>query len=109
MQNICPATPFRRGVVQPMVCLKSGWALIKDQYWLFVGMSFVGILLGSLVPFGIMLGPMMCGIYLSLFQLRRSQRVEFGNLFKGFDYFGESIIATLLHYVPIVIIIIPFY
>lgn len=109
MQNPSPPSPFRRGAVQPMVCLKTGWSLIKDQYWLFVGMSLVAMLLGSLVPFGLILGPLMCGIYLSLFQLRRGQRVEFSNLFKGFDYFGESVIATLVHYVPMVIIIIPFY
>lgn len=109
MKNLSPSTPFRRGAVQPMICLKTGWSLIRGQYWLFVGMSLVAILLGSLVPFGLILGPMMCGIYLSLFQLRRGQRVEFGNLFKGFDYFGESVIATLIHYVPMVMIIIPFY
>lgn len=109
MLNMPTLTPFKRGAVQPIVCLKSGWALIKDQYWLFVGMSAVAILLGSIVPFGILMGPMMCGIYLSLFQLRRGQPVEFGNLFKGFDYFGESIIATLLHIIPIVVILVPFY
>ena len=101
--------PFKRGVVQPTLCLKIGWSLIKDQYWVFVGMSTVGLLLGSFVPFGILLGPLMCGIYLSLFQCRRGRKVEFGNLFKGFDYFGESVIATLFHYIPMVIIIIPFY
>jgi hypothetical protein len=109
MQNLSPTTPFRRGAVQPVVCLKKGWNLIRDHYWLFFGMSFVAMFLGSFVPFGIILGPLMCGIYLSLFQLRRGQRVEFANLFKGFDYFGESIIATLIHYVPMVIIILPFY
>ena len=109
MQNLSPTTPFRRNAVEPVVCLKAGWNLIRDQYWLFFGMSLVALLLGSFVPFGIILGPLMCGIYLSLFQLRRGQRVEFGNLFKGFDYFGESVIATLIHYVPMVMIILPFY
>lgn len=109
MQNLSPATAFRRGVVQPVFCLKSGWSLVRDQYWLFVGMSAVAIILGSLVPFGILFGPMMCGIYIALFQRRRNLTVEFGVLFKGFDFFGESIVATLIHYVPIVIIIIPFY
>ncbi len=109
MQNLSPTTPFRRGAVQPVECLKRGWNLIRDQYWLFFGMSLVALLLGSFVPFGILLGPLMCGIYLSLFQLRRGERVEFGNLFKGFDYFGESIIATLIHYVPMVMVILPFY
>lgn len=109
MQNIPLGIPFKRGVVQPTICLKVGWNLIKDQYWLFVGMSTVGLLLGSFVPFGILLGPLMCGIYLSLFQCRRGRKVEFSNLFKGFDYFGESVIATLFHYIPMVIIIVPFY
>ncbi len=108
MQNFSP-TPLRRGGVQPIYCLKTGWSLVRDQYWLLVGMSAVAIILGSLVPFGIMFGPMMCGIYLALFQRRRAQTVEFGTLFKGLDYFGESVVATLIHYVPIVIIIIPFY
>ncbi|MDQ3666589.1 MAG: hypothetical protein M3410_08435 [Acidobacteriota bacterium] len=109
MQNFFPATPFRRGVVQPIYCLKTGWSLVRDQYWLFVGMAIVAIILGTLVPFGILFGPMMCGIYISIFQRRRGHTVEFGSLFKGFDYFGESIVATLIHYLPIVIIIIPFY
>ena len=109
MQNFSPATPFRRGVVQPLYCIKTGWNLVRDQYWLFVGLSFVAFFLGSLVPFGIILGPMMCGVYMALFRLRRGEFVEFSILFKGFDYFGESVIATLIHYVPMVMIIIPFY
>jgi uncharacterized membrane protein len=109
MQNFSPATPFKRGVVQPIYCIKTGWGLLRDQYWLFVGMALVAMILGSFVPFGIVYGPMMCGIYLALFRRRRGEVVEFGILFKGFDYFGESIVATLIHYVPMVMIIIPFY
>lgn len=109
MQNISPDPTFERDAVQPMVCLRAGYDVIRDQYWLFVGMSLVAILIGSAVPFGILMGPMMCGLYLAIFQKHRGQRVEFGLLFKGFDYLGESIIATLIHVVPIVVIIVPFY
>ena len=54
--------------VQPVECIKAGWELIKSQYWLFVGMTVVGIIIGSVVPLGILMGPMMCGIYLALFK-----------------------------------------
>jgi hypothetical protein len=104
-----PSITFNRAAVQPMVCLNAGFALIKDQYWLFLGMALVGMLIGSAVPLGILMGPMMCGLFWSFFQLRRGQRVEFGNLFKGFDFFGQSVIATLLHMVPIMAIVIPAY
>jgi hypothetical protein len=72
-------------------------------------MSAVGLIIGTVVPLGLLLGPMMCGIYLALFQTRRGQPIEFGTLFKGFDFFGESVIATLLHMVPILVIFLPSY
>lgn len=109
MQNISSTPAFERGAVQPMVCLRAGYDLIKDQYWLFVGMCLVAILIGSVVPFGILMGPMMCGLYLAIFQKHRGQQVEFSQLFKGFDYLAESIIATLIHVIPVVVIIVPFY
>lgn len=100
---------FRPKAVEPVECIKAGWSLIRDQYWLFVGLTAVGFLIGSFVPLGILLGPMMCGIYLALFKTRRAQPVEFSDLFKGFDYFGDSLVATLLHVVPILVIFIPSY
>jgi len=102
-------TEFKRNAVEPVECIKAGWNLIKSQYWLFVGMTLVGMIVGSVVPLGILMGPMMCGLYLALFQTRRGQPIEFSLLFKGFDYFGDSVIATLLHMVPIVLVVAPAY
>ncbi len=100
---------FKRNAVEPVECLKAGLNLIRSQYWLFVGITLVGLLIGSLVPLGILMGPMQCGIYLALLQTRRGQPIEFGTLFKGFDYFGDSLIAALLHLIPMLMIIIPSY
>src|SRR6201988_862817 len=108
-QKMTPEIPFKRQVVEPVQCLKNGWELVKDQYWLFVGMTAVGVLIGGAVPLGILLGPMMCGLYLSFFKKRRGEPIEFGTLFKGFDFFGPSLVATLLHMVPIMAIVIPAY
>lgn len=102
-------TEFRRGALQPVACIKSGWALIKEQYWLFLGITFVGIVIGSAIPFGILMGPMSCGIYLCLLRRQRGEPVTFDLLFKGFDYFKESVIAILIQVVPIILVLIPFY
>ena len=104
-----PEIPYNRKTVDPVECIKAGWELVKPHYWLFVGMTFVAFFIGSAVPFGILMGPMMCGIYLTCFARRRREPVEFGLLFKGFDFFGPSVVATLLHAVPIVAILIPTY
>jgi hypothetical protein len=103
-----PEIPFRRGVVEPVECIKGGWELIKNQYWLFVGMTFIGILIGNAVPI-VLMGPMLCGLNLALFKTRRGEPIEFSTLFKGFDYFGQALIVALLHTIPIMVIVIPAY
>jgi hypothetical protein len=104
-----PQVTFARNAVRPIECFKGGWNLIKSQYWLILGMCIVGWMIASAVPFGILLGPMMCGLYLTLFKLRRGEPIEFGTLFKGFEYFGQSVIATLIHVIPIFAIVVPAY
>ena len=100
---------FNRNAVKPVECISAGFNLIKSQYWLFVGMTVVALIIGSVVPLGILAGPMMCGLYIALLHTRRGLPIEFGTLFKGFDYFGDAVIAALLHFLPIMAIIIPAY
>jgi hypothetical protein len=104
-----PLVPYKRNAIQPVVCLSGGWELVRDQYWLFVAMTLVGFMIGSAVPLGILMGPMMCGLYLAFFKRRRGEPIEFGTLFKGFDYFGNSVVAAILHTLPIIVIVVPAY
>ena len=97
---------FNANAVEPVECLKQGWALIKNRYWLYVGVTLVGLLIGSVVPLGILMGPMMCGIYLMLLQEMRGRPTEFSTLFKGFDYFIESLIATLIQFIPVFVLLV---
>ena len=104
-----PELVYRRNAVEPIACISQAWAMVKPQYWLFVGMCAVGLLISGAVPLGILTGPMMCGLYMSFFATRRQRPFEFSTLFKGFDYFGPSLVATLLHMVPILVIVVPAY
>src|SRR5688500_6941259 len=97
------------GVIQHVECSREGYELIRDQYWLFVGMAAIGVLIGNAVPFGILMGPMVVGLYMALFRKRRGELVEFGILFKGFDTFGDSVVVTILHMIPIAVIMFPAY
>ena len=101
--------PYQANAVQPVECIKGGWNLIKERYWLIFGMVLVGLMIASAVPFGILLGPMMCGLHLAFLSLRRGHPIEFGTLFKGFEHFGQSVVATLIQVIPIMAIIIPAY
>ena len=99
---------FNVGVIKPVECLKSGWALIKDQYWLFLGITLAGVFIGGAVPI-VLLGPMMVGIYLCIFRKMRNEPVEFGSLFKGFDYFVQGLIAAVIQMIPMLVVMVPMY
>jgi uncharacterized membrane protein len=95
---------FNRGAIRPVECLKQGWELIKDQYWLFLAVAFVGLLIAGTIPFGILLGPMLCGIYICYFRKMKKEPVAFEHLFKGFDFFAQSAITSVLQTLPIVLL-----
>ena len=91
-----------------MECLKEGFGLLKGQYWLFLGICALGMIIGGAVPI-VLLGPMMCGIFLCFLRRIRGEEVGLDRLFKGFDFFGQSVIAALLQMIPALVIIVPFY
>jgi hypothetical protein len=97
-------TEFKVGVIEPVQCMKDGWELIKDEYWLFFGIVFVGMLIGAFIPFGLGLGAMFCGTYYVILKKMDGQPVEFGDLFKGFNYFAQGLIAMLVIVVPAIIL-----
>ena len=88
--------PIRKVNVRPIELLSRSYQLIGNQYGLFLGISLVGVLIGSMVPFGIVLGPMLIGIYLCFLHRQAGRQVEFGTLFKGFDQFTEGLVACLV-------------
>lgn len=100
---------FNRGAVRPMVCLREGWQLIKERYWLFLGITFVGVLVASAAPMALLMGPALCGIYLCLLRHGRGREVSFETLFQGFNFFGPGLVASLIMVLPTIVIMLVFY
>jgi hypothetical protein len=94
-------TEFNVGVIKPFECMKEGWDLISDRYWMFFLITLIGFIVASVVPFCILLGPMMCGIYMPLKEKFNGNPIEFGQVFKGFEKFMPSLMATLPWAVPL--------
>lgn len=98
---------FVRGAIRPVECLRAGWDLVRGDYWLLLGITFVGGLIAGLAPLGVMMGPMMCGIYICLFRRARGRPVRFEMLFDGFKHFLPSLIATLIRMAPVWAVSLP--
>lgn len=100
-------TSSRRIQIKPLDRLSNGKALLGDQYMLFVGICLVGFLVASAVPFAILLGPMACGMHLCVRDRAYGRKTKFDQLFKGFDYFMPSLIASLSLMVASFIVMTP--
>ena len=98
---------FVRTAISPTGYLGESWGRVKGQYWLFVGITAAGLIIGSLVPLGLLMGAMMCGIHLCYRQQAKGLPVSFDLLFKGFDHFGEAFIATLLMVLASLAVVLP--
>ncbi len=98
----------RQVKVKPIDLLKRSYRMMGEQYWLFFGITLVGILIASAVPFGLIMGPMIVGIYLCFIERGRRGQTEFATLFRGFDFFLESFIAFLCMLGLSLLVMVPF-
>jgi len=99
---------FKTGVLRPVECFREGWEIIKDQYWMFFGITLVGILIAGFSMY-ILLGAMYCGIYYALLRKLNGQQAKFEDLFKGFQHFVPGLIASLVLIIPLFIYLIVTY
>lgn len=104
MQNL----EFQTGVLKPVEIYKEAWEMMKGEFWTIFGITIVGMIVGSLVPL-VLIGPMMCGIYMCLLDKADGQPAKFDKLFKGFDYFLPGLIVALVIMVPTFVFIIIVY
>lgn len=100
---------FKRVAIRPVDCLSESWDLMAGQYWVFFAIALVGLLIQSFVPLNILTGPMMCGIFLAWFALARGETITFEMLFKGFDFFVPSLIASLILVAVTLVVLLPCY
>jgi TonB family protein len=100
---------FNRGAVRPIQCLSDGWAMLKGtgQYGSLLGLMIVAgliIIVGSCIPLSPLMPPMICGLYLCLFAIMNRQPIDSSTLFKGFEFFGQSFLASLVTTIPIFVL-----
>ncbi|HEX3102263.1 MAG TPA: hypothetical protein VHQ01_10740, partial [Pyrinomonadaceae bacterium] len=101
MQN----TEFTTGQIHPIECVRESWALIKDEYWILFAISVVGAMIGGISMY-VLIGPMICGIFYCYLKKIDGGPVVFDDLWKGFGFFWQSLLVTILIVVPIVVYIV---
>lgn len=96
---------FQRGAINAGDCIGNAWEMLKRNYGMFLGISLVAYLLIACVPClnFFILGPVMGGVYYVALRDMRSEPVEFGMMFKGFEKFMPLMVIGLIQSIPSII------
>lgn len=97
---------YRKVSIEPINTIKASFNMIRDQYLFLVLIFFVGNIIAGSVPI-VLFGPIFCGFYLCLIGKMAGNKINFDLLFKGFDYFKESLLASFVYFLVVFIIILP--
>jgi uncharacterized membrane protein len=73
----------------------AGWEIVRADLGTFMLMSLVFVVLNSFVPI-ILQGPLIAGFCIVCAKKLLYGRFEFGDLFKGFNFFVAALVASLL-------------
>jgi len=92
---------FNSDSVRPFECLNLGWQLVKDHYFLLVGMFLIIGILVTCIPFtGLIYGAWMIGIYSALLGRMRGEPASFNAIGTGFSFFSQGFVIALLSGLP---------
>jgi len=72
-----------------------GWRMVKADMGNYVLLAFVLMVLNAAVPF-ILQGPLLAGFHIFCMKKTLNRPAELADLFKGFNYFVPTLVASLL-------------
>jgi len=91
-----PTYVARAGLTaRPGAWVGGGWDIVKADMGNYVLLALVFVALNAMVPF-ILQGPMIAGFHIYTLKRMTGRRTDFGDLFKGFNFFIPALVASLV-------------
>lgn len=87
--------------------LRASATLVGKDYPVFLALTTLALALGQLVPFQILLGPAMCGVYVAFRSKSVGLRPVLEDFVRGFDHFLDSLVATLVLLFTLLLLAVP--
>jgi hypothetical protein len=93
---------YNSGAIDASGCVSNGWELIKNNYWMYLGITLLAWVMIACIPIAnfFLMGPVMVGVYSVLLREMRREPVDFGMMFKGFEKFVPAMAAGLIQNIP---------
>jgi uncharacterized membrane protein len=93
-----PAYVARGGIIaRPGHWVGAGWDLVKADMGNYVVLALVFLALNAMVPMTMILqGPLVAGFHIYVIKRLLGRQTDFGDLFKGFNFFVPALVASLV-------------
>ena len=90
-----PSVPRGSGDAEIGRWIRAGWEMVTSDFWLFVLMALVFLIINGAVPL-ILQGPLMVGFHFACMRKLVSGRLDVADLFKGFNFFVPALLALVV-------------
>src|SRR5713226_940338 len=90
-----PWTPPVGAKAQTGRWIGEGWQMVKADIGTFILLAIIVLVLNGMVPV-ILQGPLLTGFYIFCMKKTLNRPTEFADLFKGFNFFVPTLVASLL-------------
>lgn len=93
---------FLRGAISPGECVSNAWNLFTCRFGMYLGIGLLTLILIGCIPFVslFLFGPVLGGFYYVVLRDMRSEPVDFGMMFKGFEKFVPLMVVGLIQAIP---------
>jgi len=97
---------YQRGAISPGDCIGNAWSLISAKFGMYLGIGLLTMVLIGCIPLLnlVILGPVLGGFYYVVLRDMRTENVDFGMMFKGFEKFVPLMVVGLLQSIPGIIL-----
>ena len=93
---VVPAfVPAGQVSARPGAWISAGWTIVTGDLANYVVLTLIFIVLNAIVPI-ILQGPMMAGFHIYTIKRLLGRQAEFGDIFKGFNFFVPALVAFLI-------------
>lgn len=88
--------------------INKGWEIFRRDMGLFIGYTVIMILImfvSAFIPFAALLvsGPLIAGFFIVAHKINKGEAYEFATFFKGFDFFVQLLLYSLITSIFIVL------
>ncbi|MFO0939429.1 MAG: hypothetical protein U0930_01545 [Pirellulales bacterium] len=91
----------------PIDIFRRAVQLLKAQFWIFMAFSCLSVLIAAMVPFGLLFGPVLVGLFLCLKQSEQGAKFDINTLLKGMERFLDSFIVMVALIVVNMLVTVP--